>query len=213
MKTAQQIRLEEKLNAITHGIGIPLSIWGTYLLVKEPYFQDQSYKLISFWIFGLSLSLVYMASTLYHLIPEGGLKFKLKILDHIAIFILIAGSYTPYCLLVLPKPWGKTLLVAVWSIAFFGTIYKLFFIGKYKRLSTILYLLMGWLIIIAIKPMIDNYTTNGLLLILLGGIFYSGGTIFYKWENLKYNHAIWHIFVLAGSLSHFLSAYFYLLPQ
>ena len=150
---------------------------------------------------------LYTASTIYHASKEPRLRSKLRIADHAAIYILIAGTYTPVCILTLPDQIGKTLLIVIWSVGIAGVILKLFFTGKYDKLSTVMYVLMGWIAVFAIKPLMDNMSNEGLLWLLSGGIFYTIGAVLYSIKKLPMNHAIFHIFVLGGSASHFAMIY------
>lgn len=190
---------EEIANAITHGIGFVLSISGfILLLIKALTFNDNLF-LICAIIFGVSMMLLYLCSTLLHSIHFKKTRKLFTILDHSAIYVLIAGTYTPFLLLVLNDTLGWILFCIVWLIAICGIIFKSIFVDKYNVVSTIAYLIMGWLIVVAIKPIYLSLGTVGFVLLLMGGIFYSLGTIFYLWEKLPFNHAIWHLFVLAGS--------------
>ena len=204
---------EEIAHAITHGIGIPLSIAALAVLVAFSALYGDAWHVTSTAIYGITLILLYTASTLYHGIPNAGAKTILQQLDHAAIFLLIAGTYTPFTLISLRGPWGWTLFGLVWSIAIVGIYIELWGNSKLRRWSLALYLGMGWLVVIAIKPMLASVETGGLLLLLGGGLSYSLGAIFYAWERLSYNHAIWHIFVLAGSILHFFSVLFYVVPD
>jgi len=209
MKTYNKMEFyEEILNSLTHFIGFVLSIIALVVLIRKSLGYSEISYIVGFSIYGASLILLYMASTLYHCVPKGKIKDKLKIFDHSAIYILIAGSYTPIALIVLKGRTGLILLITVWSIALFGVIFKLFFSKKFKILSTIMYLIMGWLVVFAIKPLIHNLNVISLSFLIAGGITYSLGTIFYLWKNLKFNHAIWHLFVLGGSICHFFSMYY-----
>jgi hemolysin III len=199
---------EEITNAITHGIGFVLSIIALVFLIKTAVAYGDVRYTVSFSIYGASLIILYLASTLYHSVPKGKLKDAFKIFDHSAIYVLIAGSYTPIALLVLKGKTGLTLLITVWTIALFGIVFKLFFSKRFKIFSTIIYLLMGWLLVFLIKPLIVNLNSTSMLFLIGGGVTYSLGTIFYLWKNLKFNHAIWHLFVLGGSVCHFFSVYF-----
>jgi hemolysin III len=199
---------EEIGNAISHGVGLGLSIAALAILIYTGVKYGDYRYVVSYSIYGSSLIILYLASTLYHSVPEGKVKDLFKIFDHSAIFLLIAGTYTPITLIALKGKLGTTLLVIVWTIAFFGIVFKMFFSKKYKKLSTIMYLLMGWLIIFAIKPLITNLNTISTIFLVSGGIVYSLGTIFYLWKKLKFNHLIWHFFVLGGSVCHFFMMYF-----
>lgn len=199
---------EEVGNAISHGIGLGLSIAALAILLYIGIKYGNSRYIISYSIYGSSLIALYLASTLYHSVPEGKVKDLFKILDHSAIFLLIAGTYTPITLIALQGSLGLTLFITVWTIAIVGIVFKVFFSKKYKKLSTLMYLLMGWLIIFAIKPLLVNLNFISTVFLVTGGVVYSLGTIFYLWKNLKFNHLIWHFFVLGGSVCHFFMMYF-----
>ncbi len=203
---------EEKLNIITHGIGLILSIAALVLLVVYSSIYGTAWHITSFAIFGSSLILLYSASTLYHYTQNPKWRQRLNIFDHSAIYVLIAGTYTPFTLVVLNGWIGWTIFGISWGLALIGIIFKLFFTGKYDRISTIAYVLMGWVIVFAIKPLVDTFPLNGLLWLLAGGIFYTVGAILYSSAKIRYNHAIFHIFVLLGSFSHFMAVFFYVLP-
>jgi hemolysin III len=203
---------EEKLNVLSHGIGLVLSIIALVLLVVYASLEGNSWHIVSFSIYGASLIVLYAASTLYHYVQSPKLRYRLNIFDHASIYILIAGTYTPFTLVVLNGWVGWTIFGVSWGLALTGVILKLFFIGKYDKISTIAYVLMGWLIIFAIKPLVHNLPLDGLLWLLAGGIFYTVGAVLYSIKSIKYNHAIFHIFVLLGSFSHFMAVFFYVLP-
>lgn len=203
---------EEKLNVITHGIGFLLSIAALVLLVVYASKEGTVWHITSFAIFGASLIVLYAASTLYHYTQNPDLRFKLNILDHSAIYILIAGTYTPFTLVVL-KGWvGWTIFGLSWGLAIIGIVFKVFYFGKFDKISTIAYVLMGWVIIFAIKPLIDSFPVNGLLWLLAGGVAYTVGALLYSIKKIPYNHAIFHICVLIGSFCHFMAIFFYVLP-
>ncbi|NLP57034.1 hemolysin III family protein [Lutibacter sp. B1] len=203
---------EEKMNVISHAIGLVLSVAALVLLVVYSSLYGTAWHIVSFSIYGVSLIVLYSASTFYHYSKKPKLRARLNIFDHAAIYVLIAGTYTPFTLVVL-KGWvGWTIFGVSWGIAITGIILKLFYTGKYDKISTIAYVLMGWLIIFAIKPLIDNLPFEGLLWLFSGGIFYTVGAILYSINKIKYNHAIFHIFVLLGSFSHFIAVFFYVLP-
>lgn len=211
MKKPLKIRFypsrEEKLNIITHAVGLALSILGLLLLLLKATKFDSTKLLISYVIFGSSLILLYSASTLYHSTRDLRKRFIYKIFDHIAIFILIAGTYTPFSLITLRGQTGWIILAVVWGIALFGTILKLFFTGRFKILSTLLYVGMGWVIIFAIKPLNENLSSQGLYWLMGGGLAYTIGAILYSISRIKFNHAIFHFFVLLGSYCHFMAIY------
>ena len=203
---------EEIAHAVTHGIGVLLSISGLAVLVTFSSLYGDIWHIISTSIYGATLILLYTASTLYHSISHEKAKQILQRLDHAAIFLLIAGTYTPFTLVNLRGNWGWTLFGLVWCIALVGIALELFVQKRNKRLSISLYLGLGWLVLIAIKPMLTSVEAGGLLLLLAGGLCYSLGVIFYVWKKLTYHHAIWHLFVLTGSALHFFSVLFYVIP-
>jgi len=203
---------EEIANGVTHGIGVMLSIAALVILVSLSAINGDVWRVVSFSVYGTTLILLYLASTLYHAFQKPNLKRVFRLLDHSAIFLLIAGTYTPLTLITLRGPWGWTLFGLTWTIAVFGIIWTVFFIDKFKALSSILYVAMGWLIIIAIKPLIEAMPDGGMFWVGSGGVVYTIGVIFYIWKKLPYNHAIWHLFVLGGSVLHFFAMLFYILP-
>ena len=194
---------EEIANAITHGIGACLAIAALVMLVVFASLHGNVWHIVSFSIFGATLVLLYFASTLYHSLTHPAAKYVFRKFDHISIFLLIAGTYTPFCLTALRGWVGWTVLGIVWSCAIIGTVLKAIHIGKLELLSTIMYILMGWVIIIAIKPLYNAMTFTGFMLLIMGGAFYTLGTIFFIKDKIKYFHSIWHLFVLAGSAFHF----------
>ena len=200
---------EEKLNIWSHAFGILLSVIALMLLIIKAVEQDNVWMMISFPIFGVSLILLYLASTLYHASKNPEKRFKLKVFDHAAIYVLIAGSYTPFTLVSLNGTTGWLIFTIVWILAFSGIILKLFFTGKFKILSTAMYVLMGWLIIFYFKDLSLHLHEKGVFYLVLGGVLYTIGAILYSIKKIKFNHAIFHFFVLAGSFCHFLSIYLY----
>ena len=200
---------EEKLNIWSHAFGIFLSIIALVLLIIKAVQQDNIWMMISFPIFGLSLILLYLASTLYHASKEPQKRFKLKVFDHAAIYVLIAGSYTPFTLVSLNGETGWLIFSMVWVMAFTGIILKLFFTGRFKIVSTAMYVLMGWLIIFYFQDLTAHLHEKGVFYLILGGVLYTIGAILYSIKKIKFNHAIFHFFVLAGSFCHFLSIYLY----
>ncbi len=202
---------EEKLNIYTHLLGIIFSIIAGFLLIQKTIESHNKIKLIAAIIYNISLLLLYMASTLYHAAKIPSKRRLLNILDHAAIFVLIAGTYTPFAMITLKGFWGLVLLILIWTIAITGMALKFFFTGKYNTLSTILYVSMGWIAIFFIKPLMQNLPVNGIYWLIAGGIFYTVGAIFYSLEKLKFNHAIFHIWVLLGSLAHFIAIYKYVM--
>ena len=199
-------------HTFAQSVGLVLSVIALVLLVVYSSIYGSTRHIVSFSIYGASLIVLYSASTFYHYVQNPKLRYRLNIFDHSAIYVLIAGTYTPFTLVIL-KGWvGWTIFGVSWGLAIAGIILKLFFIGKYDKISTFAYVLMGWLIIFAIKPLVNNLPFEGLMWLLAGGIFYTIGAILYSFKNLKYNHAIFHIFVLLGSFSHFIAVFFYVLP-
>lgn len=202
--------LEEKLNVWSHAFGILLSVIALVLLVTKAVEKENFWMMISFPIFGISLILLYLASTLYHSAKNPIKRFRLKIFDHAAIYVLIAGSYTPFTLVSLNGETGWFIFSIVWFLAFTGIILKLFFTGKFEIISTAMYVLMGWLIIFYFKDLTLHLHEKGIFYLVLGGIFYTIGAVLYSIEKIKFNHAIFHVFVLGGSFCHFLSVYLYI---
>lgn len=200
---------EERLNIATHGLGLLLSIAGLPFLIIRSIDFSGFWKPASLYIFGISLIVLYAASTFYHAAKDAKRRRQLNIFDHAAIFVLIAGTYTPFTLITLEGVTGWVIFGLTWGFALIGIVLKLFFTGKYDKLSTIMYVLMGWQIVFAIKPLINNLSSEGLKLLFAGGIFYTVGAILYSIKRLPFNHATFHVFVLLGSLSHFFSVLFY----
>ena len=208
--TQQYSNLEEKLNVWSHAFGIFLSIIALVLLMTKAIEKGNIWMMISFPIFGISLILLYLASTLYHSAKDPSKRFKLKIFDHAAIYVLIAGSYTPFTLVSLNGETGWFIFSIVWILAFTGIILKLFFTGRFKVLSTAMYVLMGWLIIFYFKELTSNLFSDCVFYLIIGGFFYTIGAVLYSIKKIKFNHAIFHVFVLGGSFCHFLSVYLYI---
>ncbi len=204
--------VEEKLNILTHGFGALLAIVALVLLVVEASDKGSTLQLVSFTVFGVSLIVLYTASTVYHSAKKPDLRKKLRILDHTAIYVLIAGTYTPFTLVTLEGTLGWTIFFTSWGIALTGITLKLFFTGRFDVLSTIMYVFMGWIIIFAIKPLMNNLAPEGLNWLFAGGVAYTVGAILYSIKKIKFNHAIFHVFVLAGSFCHFMAVYFYVTP-
>ncbi len=203
---------EEIANSLTHGIGILLSIVGLAVLVRFSTLRGDAWHIVSCSIYGATLILLYTASTLYHSVPIPRIKGLLRTIDHSAIYLLIAGTYTPFMLVNLRGPWGWSIFGTIWGIAILGIILKTTSFGRLPGISLGFYLTMGWIIVIAIKPMLAVLDKGGLELLILGGLAYTVGVVFYVWEKLPYSHAIWHLFVLAGSAFHFFAILFYVIP-
>jgi hemolysin III len=208
----QYSSLEEIFNSITHAIGALVSIAGLVLLIVFSSIYGNSSHIISCTIFGFTLVLLYTASTLYHSFRKPNLKHLFKILDHSCIYILIAGTYTPFMLVTINGILGWSIFALVWSLTIIGVVLKVFFVHRFKIISTIAYILMGWIVIFAIKPLFQILPGGGLALLICGGLAYTLGTIFYSWDKLPFNHAIWHLFVLTGSVCHFCAVIFYVIP-
>lgn len=194
---------EEIANGITHGIGAALSIAGLAVLVALAAVYGTVWHIVSFSIFGASLIILYMASTLYHSIQVPQARPVLRIIDHSAIFLLIAGTYTPFLLTALRGSWGWWLFGIVWGIAVLGILFKVFFIGRWEVLSTLAYIGMGWLCVFALKRLVMVVPPAGVIWLIAGGIVYTVGVLFYATRRIPYSHAIWHLFVLGGSICHF----------
>ncbi|MFP4499408.1 MAG: PAQR family membrane homeostasis protein TrhA [Candidatus Hydrogenedentota bacterium] len=194
---------EEVANAITHGIGVVFSFVALVMLVVFATQGGDIWRIVSVSIFGSTLILLYAASTLYHALPQPNVKRIMRIVDHGAIYLLIAGTYTPFLLGDMRGPWGWSLFGVLWGAALSGIIFKIFFVGRFNFIATMLYLAMGWTVVVAFKPAIESIPMAALILMAIGGIAYTSGVVFYLWERLPYNHAIWHLFVLTGSAFHF----------
>ena len=205
--------IEEKTNIISHGIGFILSIVALVLLVAHANLYGNVWHIVSFSIFGVSLIILYGASTFYHSTKKPELRNRLRVFDHASIYVLIAGTYTPFTLVTLKGPLGWSILGISWGMALTGIVLKLFLTGKYKLLSTLMYVFMGWIIIFAIKPVINNLSLGGLLWLFAGGMAYTIGAIIYSIKKIKFNHAIFHLFVLLGSACHFVTVFVYVLPS
>jgi len=196
---------EELANAITHGLGAAAALAGGAVLITLAALFGDGWQLAGAIVFGVCLLLLYLASTLYHAIAHPVAKARLKVFDHCAIYLLIAGTYTPFTLVGLRGPWGWSLFAAIWTLAIAGVVFKLFFTGRFKLLSTLLYVGMGWLALVAIKPLLNALDGWTLGWLLAGGVFYTLGTVFYHRPALRYSHAVWHLFVVAGSVCHYVS--------
>lgn len=203
---------EEVWNSITHGIGTALAVAGLTVLVALAAVNGDSWRVVSFSIYGSSLVLLYLASTLYHSIQIPRVKRVLQVLDHAAIYLLIAGSYTPFLLVNMRGALGWTLFGVVWGLALLGIALRVIFVGRFEKLAVVGYVLMGWLMVVGFKEMQLAIPAGGVALIVAGGITYTLGVIFYAWRKLPYNHVIWHLFVMGGSIFHFFAMLFYVLP-
>lgn len=203
---------EEIANSLTHGLGILLSIAGLAVLTAFASLFGSAWHIVSCSIYGATQIFMYTASTLYHSIPFPRAKAILRLFDHSAIFLLIAGTYTPFALVNLRGPWGWSLLVVIWGLALIGIVLQARLIRHSRWVTTLPYLAMGWAVVIAIKPLIESVAPGGLILLMSGGLAYTVGLIFYIWRRLPFHHAIWHGFVLLGSSLHFFAILFYVIP-
>ncbi len=204
---------EEIANAITHGIGAALSVAALVLLATFAALYGDVWRVVSVSIYGATLILLYLFSTLYHGIQHPRAKEVLRVLDHSAIFLLIAGTYTPLALVTLHGPWGWAIFGVIWGIALVGIVLNAFLMKKLNWLFIILYVVMGWTAVVAIKPLIAMMPTGGLAWMGIGGLIYTAGVAFYAIKKIPFNHAIWHLFVLGGSICHFFGIFYYVLPM
>ena len=203
---------DELASSVIHGIGIVLSIAGLATLVAFAALHGNALAVVACAVFGTSLVLLYTASTLYHSISVAAAKPALRALDHIAIYVLIAGTYTPFTLIALPGAWGWSLFAAVWTLALAGSALELGLLKRYHKLAVLLYVGMGWIGMVAFEPLSKHLQAGGTALLLAGGLAYTLGVPFYLWRKLPYHHALWHLFVLAGSVLHFLAVLLYVIP-
>ena len=208
-KNYKYSKKEEKLNVLSHAFGLLLSVIAFPFLILKSLDFNGFWKPASFIIYGGSLIILYAASTLYHSAKKPKQRRRLNIFDHAAIYILIAGTYTPFTMVTLEGKTGWIIFILTWIFALIGVILKLFFTGKFDKISTIMYVLMGWQIVFAINPLIEKLATEGLQWLFLGGVFYTIGAILYSIKKIPFNHAIFHVFVLFGSLSHFISVFYF----
>lgn len=202
---------EEIASSVTHGIGAALSIAALVVLVIVAALRGTAAHIVACAIFGATLVLLYLSSTLYHALTHAGAKRLFRIFDHAAIYLLIAGTYTPFTLVTLGGAWGWSLFAVVWTLAVTGIVLKCFFTGRFHALSTAVYILMGWLAVVALRPLLHAIPPGGFFWILSGGLLYTSGVVFFV-SRRKYSHAVWHLFVLAGSACHVLAVYRYVLP-
>ncbi|MGD9947099.1 MAG: hemolysin III family protein [Desulfobulbus sp.] len=206
-------RGEELANSITHGLGVLLAITGLVQLVLVAAWNGTARHIVSSALYGSTLVLLYLASTLYHAVQQPEAKRILRIFDHSAILLLIAGTYTPFTLISLQGPWGWSLFGTIWGLALLGIILEITSLRRLRFLLIALYLTMGWAVVVAVKPMLTHVPPAGLWLLLAGGLCYTGGLGFYLWKRLPYHHAIWHLFVLAGSILHYIAIFYDVLPH
>ena len=205
-------RGEEIANAITHGVGAVLSIVGLTLLIVLSSLEGTPWHVISFTIYGVTMLLLYVSSTLVHSFPEGKVQDLFEIFDHSSIYLFIAGTYTPFLFIAVKGTTGWTLFGIVWGIALAGIVFKAFFVKKFLFISTILYVFMGWMIVFAWDSLTQNIAHQGIVLLVVGGVLYTIGAVFYVWRGFRFHHMIWHMFVLGGTVLHFLAIILYVLP-
>lgn len=203
---------EEIVNSITHGIGVILAIAALIILTAFAGLYGNCWHVVSVSIYGSTLIFLYAASTLYHGVQNNRAKGLLRTLDHMAIYLLIAGTYTPFTLVNLRGPWGWSIFGVVWGLAVLGIVIQLSFAKRLRVVSMGLYIGLGWVIVLAIKPLLQTMAPGGIVFLVSGGLAYTFGILFYTWNKLKFNHAIWHIFVLTGSVLHFFAVLFYVIP-
>ncbi len=204
---------QEIVNGLTHGLGAVLSVIGLWSLISMTSARGTAWHLVGCGIYGCTLVALYTASTLYHSTSHPEWKEWLRVVDHLSIYLLIAGTYTPFTLLVLPRPWGPILLTAIWLLAALGIAFKLRFWSQYEVVSLVLYLAMGWLGLVAAKPLVETMPFSAVMWLVGGGLLYSLGTIFYVLDSRRFFHAIWHLFVMGGSALHFVAVVLYVVPM
>ncbi|ASA22298.1 PAQR family membrane homeostasis protein TrhA [Paenibacillus donghaensis] len=205
-------RKEEVANAITHGLGAVLSVAALVLLIVYASLNGTAWHVVSFTIYGTTMLLLYLNSTLVHSLREGKAKDFFEFLDHSSIYLFIAGTYTPFMLVAIRGTLGWTLFGIAWGVAVFGIFFKAFFVKKFLFMSTIFYIAMGWMIVIAWNPLAAVIPATGMMLLMAGGLLYTLGTVFYVWRGFPFHHAVWHMFVLGGTVIHFFVVLIYLLP-
>ncbi len=204
---------EETINAVTHGLGAVLSLGGLAVLVVMAALHGTAIHIVSCSIYGLTLFLLFLSSTLYHSFSNPRVKHVLRIIDHASIYLLIAGSYTPLTLVTLHGGWGWSLFGVIWGLAAAGIIFQVFFIGRFRLVQTLVYIAMGWLVVIAGRPLVAHMAAPGIIMILAGGMCYTVGAVFYILKKLPYSHAVWHLFVLGGSICHYFAILLYVVPR
>lgn len=207
-----QTKGEEIANTVTHAIGALLAIAGLVLLVVFSSCHGTARHIVSCSVYGATLWMMFLMSSIYHSLPESTGKRILRVFDHCSIYLVIAGTYTPFTLVVLPPGWGWSLFGVVWFLALLGIVQKIFFINRWPLLSTILYILMGWMVMVACKPLFSNLPLGGSVLLVLGGVAYTFGALFFIMDDRPYLHAVWHIFVLSGAIFQYMSIFFFVIP-
>ena len=211
VKSIQYQYAEEFVNVLTHGVGFLLSVAALPLLIVFAALDGSVWHVVSFSIYGSSLAILYFASTTFHLSTNQKVRNRLNVFDHSAIFLLIAGTYTPFALVTLRGPWGWSIFGVVWGLALAGIILKLFYAGRYNLLSTIFYVVMGWTIVVAIYPLVQVFPLEGMLWLIAGGVSYTIGAVFFLLRKIPYSHPIFHVFVMIGSICHFIAVFWYVL--
>lgn len=200
---------DQVFSAVTHGIGIVLAIIGAIFLLIKGFHQGNPLNITAYFIYAFTLFFLYLSSTLFHSLYFTKAKGVFQIFDHSSIFLMIAGTYTPYCLIALHSTFGIAILAFIWTLAILGILYKIFNVGRFKYLETLLYVLMGWAIIIAMKPLYYSIGPVGISLLVAGGVAFTVGACLYLMKNIKYIHVIWHIFVMLGTALMYFSVYFF----
>jgi hemolysin III len=203
---------EERANVLTHAFGAAFSVIGMFILVTVSMQHGNAWHVTGTLVFGIALVLLYTISTLYHLVRRPEAKQWLRKCDHAGIFLLIAGSYTPFLLVTLRGPLGWVILAVIWMLGLLGIVLKFWFAGHFRVLSTAVYIVMGWLVLLVMRPLLEVLPVSGVWLLVAGGLFYTGGAVFYLWKRLPYHHAIWHLFVVAGSVCHWYTVFEYVVP-
>lgn len=198
---------EEIVHAITHGVGAVFSIAALVILTVTAAMYGNAWHVVSFTLFGGTMLILYLSSTIVHALPKGRWKRLFEIFDHSAIYFFIAGTYTPFLFLAVKGAIGWTLFGIVWGLALVGTVFKCFFVNRFLYTSTIIYIIMGWLIVFAWKPLVSSLSLEGVVYLVIGGILYTIGAVFYVWRGFKFHHAVWHLFVLGGSVAHFFAVF------
>lgn len=204
---------EEIASSATHGLGVALSITALIILTILAARSGDIWRVVSFSIYGSTLIMMYVSSVLYHSFQDPGIKRVFRYLDHSSIYLLIAGTYTPFTLINLRGTWGWTLFGLIWGLAACGLLMTVLGVGRSRVLASLVYIGMGWLVVVAIKPLLETVPPGGIAWLVAGGLFYTLGVVFYVWKKLPFNHAIWHLFVLGGSVCHFFAILYYVLPE
>ncbi|SER00073.1 hemolysin III [Piscibacillus halophilus] len=203
-------RKEEAVNAFTHGLGALLSIAGLVILIIFSSIHGTVWHVVSVTVYGVTMLIMYLSSTIVHALKDGRAKDIFLFIDHSSIYLFIAGTYTPILLVLLRGPIGWTLFGVIWGVSILGIIFKIFFVKRFMVVSTLIYIFLGWFIVFVWNPLAQEMAVRGLIFLVIGGILYSVGSIFYMWRGFPYHHAVWHLFVVAGSAFHFFAILFYI---